>query len=458
MARPAIDVNPDVLVPNLRRRAYVEVLLAALDAVDPYACVRQSLQRVGDRVRAGGAVVNLAQVSHVWVLGFGKAAAVMAQAVEDVLEDRLSGGVVIVKDGYTVPTRRVRVMEAGHPVPDERSVLGAQAVLDVARRAGEDDFVLVVISGGGSALLTLPAPGLTLDDIRVTTDVLLRAGATINELNAVRKHLSAVKGGQLARALAPARVIGLVLSDVIGNPLDVIASGPLSPDPTTFVDAWRVLEKYEVTEDVPRRVREHLQAGMAGAIPETPKPGDPVFDLVHVVIVGDNARAASAAARAAAEKGYRTLILTTFLEGEAREVAKAVAALGKEIVRYRRPLPPPACLILGGETTVTVRGSGKGGRNQELALSAALALAGWQGITVVALGTDGTDGPTDAAGGMADGETVARAREAGLDPVEHLQNNDAYTLLAATQDLIRTGPTRTNVNDLVFVFVERSLG
>ncbi len=450
------NIQPDVFAPNLRRSVYAEVLREALAAVDPYQCVRQVLQRSGARIRAGGAMVNLEHVAHVWVLGFGKAAAVMAQAVEDVLDDYVDGGIVVVKDGYAVPTRRVQVMEAGHPVPDERSVQGAQAVLALAQKAQEDDLVLVVISGGGSALLTLPAEGVTLEDIRTTTEVLLRAGATINELNAVRKHLSAVKGGQLARALAPARVIGLVLSDVIGNPLDVIASGPLSPDPTTFADAWAVLEKYRVLDKVPPRVREHLQAGMAGAVRETPKPGDPVFDRVHMVIVGDNAHAATAAARAAANRGYRALILTTFLEGEAREVAKAVAALGKEVVRHRRPVPPPACLILGGETTVTVRGGGKGGRNQELALSAALTLEGWPDITVIALGTDGTDGPTDAAGGMVDGGTVQRARDAGLDPLRHLQNNDAYPVLAATHDLIRTGPTRTNVNDLVLVFVERS--
>ncbi len=450
------DINPDVFAPNLRRSVYADVLREALAAVDPYQCVRRVLQRSGARIRAGGAMVNLERMAHVWVLGFGKAAAVMAQAAEDVLAEHVDGGVVIVKDGYAVPTRRVQVLEAAHPVPDERSVQGARAVLELAQRADEDDFVLVLISGGGSALLTMPAPGLTLEDIRVTTDVLLRAGATINELNAVRKHLSAVKGGQLARALAPARVIGLVLSDVIGNPLDVIASGPLSPDPTTFADAWAVLEKYGVLDQVPPRVREHLQAGMSGAVRETPKPGDPVFDRVHMVIVGDNAHAAAAAARAAASKGYRTLILTTFLEGEAREVAKAVAALGKEVVRYRRPVPPPACLVLGGETTVTVRGNGLGGRNQELALAAALALEGWSNITVIALGTDGTDGPTDAAGGMVDGGTVQRAREAGLDPLRYLQNNDAYPVLSATQDLIRTGPTRTNVNDLVLVFVERS--
>lgn len=450
------NIQPDVFAPNLRRSVYAEVLREALAAVDPYQCVRQVLQRSGARIRAGGAMVNLEHVAHVWVLGFGKAAAVMAQAVEDVLDDYVDGGIVVVKDGYAVPTRRVQVMEAGHPVPDERSVQGAQAVLALAQKAQEDDLVLVVISGGGSALLTLPAEGVTLEDIRTTTEVLLRAGATINELNAVRKHLSAVKGGQLARALAPARVIGLVLSDVIGNPLDVIASGPLSPDPTTFADAWAVLEKYRVLDKVPPRVREHLQAGMAGAVRETPKPGDPVFDRVHMVIVGDNAHAATAAARAAANRGYRALILTTFLEGEAREVAKAVAALGKEVVRHRRPVPPPACLILGGETTVTVGGGGKGGRNQELALSAALTLEGWPDITVIALGTDGTDGPTDAAGGMVDGGTVQRARDAGLDPLRHLQNNDAYPVLAATHDLIRTGPTRTNVNDLVLVFVERS--
>ncbi len=452
-----LQVDPSVFQPNPRRQVYARILEAALQAVDPRECVRQNVQRVGDHVRAGGRVFELAPDTHVYVLGCGKAAAPMAQAVEDIFADRITDGVVIVKDGYTAPTQRVRVWEAAHPVPDARGVEGTEAVVQLARQAGKGDLVVVLISGGGSALLTLPAPGLTLADLQVTTDLLLRSGATINEMNAVRKHCSAVKGGQLARHIAPATALGLILSDVVGNPLDVIASGPLSPDPTTFADAWAVVEKYGLTEALPPRVREHLLAGVRGEVPETPKPGDPIFDNVHIVIVGDNARAAESAARAAVEAGYNTEILTTFVEGEAREVARVVAALAKELVRHHRPLPPPACLILGGETTVTVQGHGTGGRNQELALAAAIALEGWPRVTVVTLGTDGTDGPTDAAGAMVDGGTLVRARALGLDPLHHLRENNAYPFLKATRDLLVTGPTRTNVNDLVLIFVEEAV-
>lgn len=450
----SMRVDSSILIPNPARKRYLRILEAALAAVEPRACTRQALHRADNRLRVAGKIYDLDRTRHVFVVGFGKAGAPMAQAVEDLIGDRITDGVVVVKYGHTAPTRQVRLVEAGHPVPDEGSVVGAQAAVDLARRAGEEDLVIVLISGGGSALLTLPAPGLTLDDLQTLTDLLLRSGATINEVNAVRKHCSAVKGGQLARHIAPARALALVLSDVVGNRLDAIASGPLVPDPTTFADAWAVVEKYGLAGHLPPRVRAHLRAGLQGQVPETLKPGDPVLTRVAVTIVGDNARAAEAAARAAVEAGYNTQVLSTFVEGEARQVARVVAALGKEVVRYRRPQPPPACLILGGETTVTVRGTGKGGRNQELALAAALALEGWPHITVVTLGTDGTDGPTDAAGGMVDGETVARARAAGLDPLACLQNNDAYPLLRATHDLLVTGPTNTNVNDLIFIFVD----
>jgi glycerate 2-kinase len=449
-----MTIDPTILNPNPRRRAYLPVLEAALAAVEPRGCTVRALHREGDWLHIGDRTYELGEVRNLYVVGCGKAGAPMAQGVEDVLGDRVTSGVAVVKYGHTAPTQTVRLVEAGHPLPDAQSVAGARAVVDLASRAGESDLVLVLLSGGGSALLTLPAPGLTLEDLQGLTGLLLRCGATIHEINTLRRHCSAVKGGQLARQIAPARAAGLILSDVVGNPLATIASGPLVPDPSTFADAWAAIAKYELGDDLPSRVRDHLQAGLRGEIPETPKPGDPLFDRVQVTIVGDNALAAESATRAATRAGYHSQVLSTYVEGEAREVAQVVAALGKEVVRHNRPLAPPTCLILGGETTVTVRGNGTGGRNQELALAAALALEGWPQITVVALGTDGNDGPTDAAGGMVDGGTVARARAAGLDPLEHLQNNDAYPLLRACQDLLITGPTNTNVNDLTLVFVE----
>jgi glycerate 2-kinase len=449
-----IEVDPSVLVPNSRRKIYLPILKAALDAVEPYACTRQALQRTEHGLQAGGRSYDLDQAHNLYVVGCGKAGAPMAQAVEDLVGDEIAGGVVVVKYGHTAPTRQVRLVEAGHPLPDAQSVAGARAVTDLVDGALAEDLVIVLISGGGSALLTLPAPGLRLADLQDLTRLLLRCGATIHEINTLRRHCSAVKGGQLARHIAPARAVALVLSDVVGNSLDAIASGPLVPDRTTFADAWAVVETYDLAQDLPPRVRAHLEAGLRGEIPDTPKPGDTLFEPMQVIVVGDNARAAEHAARAARDAGYHTQVLSTFVQGEAREVARVVAALGKEVVRFDRPQPAPACLILGGETTVTLQGDGLGGRNQELALSAALALEGWPRITVAALGTDGNDGPTDAAGGMVDGRTAARARDAAHDPIVHLKNNDAYPVLRATSDLLVTGPTNTNVNDLIFVFVE----
>jgi hydroxypyruvate reductase len=334
----------------------------------------------------------------------------------------------------------VRVIEAGHPVPDENSVRGAQAVAQLAEEATEEDLVICLISGGGSALLTRPGPELTLDDLQATTDALLRSGATINELNAVRKHMSGIKGGNLARLVAPAPLVTLILSDVIGDPLDVIASGPTVPDSSTVADAREMVDRYGVEE--PDGLR------------ETPKPGDEIFDSVQNVVVGSNRLAALAAVDEARSLGFEALLLGTYVEGEAREVAEVAAALAKGVRADGDPVAPPACLVWGGETTVTVRGEGKGGRNQELALAAALALDGWRDVLLMALATDGTDGPTDAAGATITGETMARAQELGLDARAALEANDSYAFFRRLGDLICTGPTGTNVNDLLFILVE----
>ena len=292
-----------------------------------------------------------------------------------------------------------------------------------------------------------------MDDLQRLTEALLRSGAPIQALNAVRKHLSQLKGGQLARLAYPATVIAVILSDVVGSPLDVIASGPTVPDPTTFADVRALLERYGLWADAPAAVRRHIERGLAGEAPETPKAGDPVLARVQNVVVADNARAAEAAVQQAQARGFHALLLSTYIEGEAREVAKVLVALGREVAEKGRPVPAPACLVLGGETTVTVRGAGRGGRNQELALAAALALEGDPHIALASLATDGTDGPTDAAGGLVDGQTLARGRALGLDAAAALAQNDAYTYLQAVGDLLVTGPTRTNVNDVMCVFV-----
>lgn len=429
------------------------VLEAALDAADPAQAVRRALRREGDALFVDNRPYDLRQCHRILVIGAGKATAPMARAVEELLADRLTAGTVTVKYGYTVPTKVIAVREAGHPIPDEAGVTATQAIVDLLRNLTADDLVLCLISGGGSALMPLPVPGVSLADLQALTDALLRSGAPIQALNAVRKHLSQVAGGQLARLAHPATVVSLIVSDVVGSPLDVIASGPTVADESTFEQAWQVLERYGVLEHTAASIRQHLQRGLSGEIPDTPKPGDPALARVHNVIITDNAHAAEAAVQKALSLGFNTLLLTTYLEGEAREVGRVLAALAREIAWRGHPLPPPACLIAGGETTVTVRGHGKGGRNQEVALSAALAIQGLPQVVIASLATDGTDGPTDAAGGLVDGETVARGEAAGADALAALKNNDAYTFLQHAGALLMTGPTNTNVNDLLAVFV-----
>jgi glycerate 2-kinase len=419
------------------RRAAHAIWTAALAAADPAPLVRAALRAHG----LGSAREPGGRAPDVIVLGCGKAGAAMAAAAEAQLGDRIRGGLVVVKDGWRAATRRVELVAAGHPVPDARGEAAAVRLLELARTAGPDELVLCLISGGGSALTPAPVPPITLAEKQALTRLLLASGATINELNAVRKHLSAFKGGQLARAASPARVLTLALSDVIGDPLDVIASGPTAPDPTTFADALAVLEARGVTERTPGAILQRLRAGADGGIEETPKPGDPLFARVTNVVIGNNALVIDAAARAARAVGYAPHVLTRALEGEARDVAR-------EVVRRARELRAPACLIAGGETTVTVRGPGRGGRCQEFALAAARAIRGDSALTVLAAGTDGTDGPTDAAGGLVDGQTVARAAAAGMDAAAALADNDANALLSASGDLVVSGPTDTNLADL----------
>ncbi|MBN1811101.1 MAG: glycerate kinase [Anaerolineae bacterium] len=423
------------------KAAAIELQQAALAAVEPAAAVRRHVRREGDVLLVADCCYDLGDCERVFVVGGGKAAVPMADATVSILGERLTEGVVVTKYehvvGWSAP--RFRVVEAGHPVPDENSVRGAQAVADLADRATERDLVICLISGGGSALLTLPVPGFTLADLQALTDALLRCGATINEVNTVRKHCSGIKGGNLARLVAPAQLMTLILSDVVGDPLDVIASGPTVPDSTTLLDAWAVLRRYEISEPP------FLQ--------ETPKSDDPVFDKVQNVVVGSNRLAALAAVEHAREQGFDALLLSTYVEGEAREAGRVAAALAKGMRAHGDPLSPPACLVWGGETTVTIRGEGKGGRNQELALAAALALDGWRDVLIMALATDGTDGPTGAAGAIITGETMACARVHGLDAWAALEANDSYRFFDELGDLIHTGPTGTNVNDLLFVLV-----
>ncbi len=435
------------------RRDGEAIFAASLAAVEPEHLVRRSLKRRGSELRVGERRFDLTQVDRILVIGAGKGAAAMARGVEKILAGRIDDGVVVVKYGHSVPLETIRIIEAGHPVPDENSLLGARAILDCVREAGKGDLVLCLLSGGGSALIEEFEAGITLADASRATRLLLACGATIAEVNTLRKHISKLKGGHLAARVRPAPLLTLILSDVIGDDLDVIASGPTVPDPTTFADALQLLTRYGLTGKFPRRIVAHLKAGAAGRAAETPKGRGGFFRSVTNEIIGSNRMAVDAAAAQAGRLGYRPLVLTTRLSGEAREVAACLISIAREVQAFDRPVRKPACLIAGGETTVTLRGRGKGGRNQEMALAAAVALEGTRGIVFLSGGTDGTDGPTDAAGGIVDRTTLRRARREGLDPLTSLNNNDAYPFLQRVGGHLVTGPTLTNVMDVICILV-----
>jgi hydroxypyruvate reductase len=437
-------------VARLRQSAR-EIWEAAIHAANPSTCIRNSIRRSGGKIRVGGQEVSAA--GRVIVLGAGKATARMAQVFEEILGDRITAGLIVTKHGYGLPLERIRLVEAGHPIPDEA---GVQAVGDMRRLlAGlkADDLVVCLMSGGGSALWPAPAPGITLEEKQQVTSLLMRAGAGIRELNAVRKHLSEVKGGQLARWAAPARVVSLIMSDVIGDPLDFIASGPTAPDTTSFADALGIVQKYGISAPPP--VLKRLMDGAGGAIPDTPKAGDPLFQRVANVIIANNTLLVEAACQKASALGLKTRILGTGLEGEARDVAQMFAATAREAGRSRGPEQEPACILAAGETTVTVRGDGVGGRNQEMALAWAMEMSGYTGAPCcfASVATDGTDGPTDAAGGLVDPTTCARGAGLGLIAADYLRRNDSWHFLKGVGDLIVTGPTLTNLMDLQILLV-----
>jgi hydroxypyruvate reductase len=433
------------------RRAAARILAAACAAADPARLVGQQLRLRGGRLSVGGSSVPLR--GRLALVAAGKAATAMASEAERLLADRLDASLAVDTSPPSLPLERTRLLLAGHPVPDARGLHAAREVEKLACGLGREDVLLVLLSGGASALLPAPAAGIRLaDKARVTRD-LLRAGASIHELNTVRKHLSRLKGGGLARAAAPARVVCLVLSDVVGDDLSTIASGPTVPDATRFADGLSVLERRGSLPRTPDRVRQRLEAGVRGLVAETPKPGAPLFRRVTTRIIGSNRRSLEAAAAEALRLGLRPLLLTSRLEGEAREVARALVAILRECIEEGRPAAPPLCLLAGGETTVTVRGAGRGGRNQELAVAAASPLAEVPVAAVVtSFASDGVDGPSEAAGGVVDQRTLRRAAELGLAPVEvFLEHSDSHAFLAPLGDLIVTGPTGTNVMDITLL-------
>ncbi len=436
------------------RRAAEAIARSAIEAVDPEVLIRKAVKLEGKRLKIAETTLELPDFKRILVVGMGKASGSMAKALEEMLGERISDGIVVVKDGHAKPLQRVRILEASHPVPDERGRDAARQIVSLLEEnARADTLVLCVISGGGSALLPLPHDGIPLAAKQETTRLLLGCGASIDELNAVRKHISKIKGGQLARAAYPATIISLLLSDVVGDMLDVIASGPTVGDTSIFSDAMAILNNYKIWNRVPQSVREILEQGARGQIAETPKPADDIFRSVSNIIIGSNRSAVRAASAKAAALGFHPLILSTCISGEAKEVGTVLASIAVEAEYNHNPVPPPACILAGGETTVTIRGDGAGGRNQELALAAAFKLASANNIVIAAVGTDGTDGPTDAAGGIVDTTTVTRAREQGFDPLQYLNRNDSYNVLKPIGDLLMTGPTGTNVMDLLIALI-----
>ena len=438
-------------LPELRQSARL-IWEAALNAANPAICIANFIQLNDGALRVGGKKVDLR--GRLIVIGAGKASAKMAQIIEQDLGSCVTSGLVVTKNGHALPLGRIGLVEAGHPIPDAAGIRAVQQTRELLRGLTKDDLVLCLISGGGSALWPAPAEGITLEEKQEVTSLLLRAGATIRELNAVRKHLSAMKGGQLARWAAPARVISLIISDVIGDPIDFIASGPTAPDTTSFSDALAIIEKYGI--QIPGAVLERLHKGARGQIPDTPKPGDPLFEHVENHIIANNRLIVDAAVEKARELHFNTLILSTEVEGEAKDAGGFFAAVTREIARSGNPIQTPACVLAAGETTVSVRGGGLGGRNQEMALAWAISMASRPSPApscFASVATDGSDGPTTAAGGIVDDFTCARAAELGLMPLKFLRSNDSWNFLKATGDLIVTGPTQTNLMDLQILLV-----
>lgn len=428
------------------RRDALAIFEAAVAAAHPLEATAAHLPEIG------------ADVERVFVVGAGKAAVSMAAAVERKYGERIAQGLVVTKYGHQQedahPLQRIACWEAAHPVPDAAGVRAAQAIGDICLGAGERDLVICLISGGASALLPSPVGGIRLEEKQECTRLLLACGANIHELNCVRKHLSSLKGGQLAHLCAPARLETYILSDVIGDPLDVIGSGPTVPDETSFADAWAVIYKYGLETKIPSAVRHYLSEGVNHRVPETPKPGDPIFQKVRNTLIGSNRISIDSAAQRAQELGYQALVLSSSLDGEARETAKVFAAIAREVRQSGRPAPPPVAVLAGGETTVTLtQHHGLGGRNQEMALAASLGIAGLEGVTFLAAGTDGSDGPTNAAGALADGQTLARAKALDLIPEEFLVRNDSHQFFEQLGDLLITGPTGTNVMDVYLLLV-----
>lgn len=444
-----IETNKKLLK---HRKNALKIIWQAIESANPESAINKNFRLEYENLRIGNSTIRLSGFKNILVIGAGKASTQMAKAIENILIRRLTGGLICTKYGHATALHYLRVMEAGHPIPDKNSLLAAQRTLKIVEKAGAEDLIICLISGGASAIWSIPYPPVTFEEKQRTTEILVKCGADIHEINTVRKHLSGIKGGRLAQAAHPATIATLAISDVVGDELTTIGSGPTVSDPTTFEQAFEIISKYDIAPDLPPSVQDHIWNGFKGLIKETPGANDSVFSKNPAAIIASNKEALAVAMQTGRYLGYKTYIYSSKLTGEAREVGPKLVDKLKELARARRAATEPIMLLSGGETTVTVKGKGKGGRNQELILSAALALAGLSDVVMASVGTDGSDGTTDAAGAFADCTSIGRGQEAGLDAQAFLDNNDSYEYFNRLGDLIRIGPTGTNVMDIqVFI-------
>ena len=441
------------------KRTAKAIFSKALSAVDPSKILKERIRIERDRlsIKMQGdseKIFDLKTFHKIVLVGSGKASSSMARAIEELFGERMTKGVITTKYGHLLPLKQTQIIEAGHPIPDRKGYEGARKIQRLLKESGPNDLVIFLLSGGGSALLPFPADGIELKEKQEVTQLLLDSGADIKEINTVRKHISWMKGGWVAKWAYPSTVIALILSDVVGDQLDVIGSGPTVPDPSTFEEAWEILKKYGLLNEITPSIRKHLQSGREGKVEETPKPGEVAFEKVSNILIGSNILALREAKKEAESLGFNTLILSSSIEGETREASRFHTAVAKEVISSGNPIPRPACILSGGETTVIIKGKGLGGRNQEFVLAGALEISGVEKVVLLSGGTDGTDGPTDASGALADHTTVRRAKTMGLNPKAHLENNDAYPFFQKLGDLLITGPTHTNVMDVRIILVD----
>lgn len=451
--RKQLIENAETPLLRKARQIALQTLEHALSAANPKNLLKAKVRLDNSNLHAGIHSFNLKKFRKIYVVGGGKAGGAMAEAIEEVLGSSITDGIVNVPYGGKSKTHIIKLHGASHPIPDRAGMAGTQRMMEIAGQAGKDDLIICLISGGGSSLMPLPRGQISLADKKKLTGALLKSGATINELNAVRKHISAVKGGWLAKNAYPATILNLVLSDVVGDPLESIASGPTCADSSTFSLAKKVLEKYDLWKSAPGSIRRTLLTGAKGLIMETPRKGDIAFERVFSVLLGNSRSAAEAACQYLRSEGMNTLLLTSMLEGESRQMGMLMSSVINEIVVSGNPVAIPAGIVASGETTVRVTGKGVGGRNQELVLSAALKIDKTQSVVVASMSTDGVDGPTTAAGAIIDGKTLVRADRLCMDASVYLDNNDSHTFFSKTGDLILTGPTGTNVNDISLIVV-----